>query len=802
VAVVRMLLHAELRQRWKSWLWLALLVALVSGLVLAGVAAGRRTSSAFPRFVLAHGYDAIAYSFEPLPKIAALPEVASVTAVQSPGSGTPRCACTHKISENGFSLYEVPKRGLSRLVKLVAGEMPSPSDPDQVLASFTWENDGVHVGSVIRLPTYARSQQSALVNGENVASQGPTIALHVVGIEAAESEFPGGSSVTEYDLYATQALARLLAGKTANYWGYFVRLTHGASDIPRFEADVQALGADGSSDQDTPAATVVASIHPQAVGWWILAGLTALVGIIVLGQAFSRQAAVASRTRGILSALGITQRQMVLVGMGRTLLVGALGVTGGILLAFLLSPLTPVGEARLAETSNGFTFDAFVLLLGAVAAMVLVLALGFVPALRSARTGPAEESHVARPSRIVGFLAGAGGPPSMLIGVRRALERGHGRDAVPVGSALLGSILAVAALCATTVFGASLSHLTATPSLYGQPFDAWLGTNGLPSTPNTMLSGLLHTRAVTGITGGISGDVRINGKTVDALAGDPLRGPLLLTTVNGELPSSATEITLGATTIREVGAHVGALVKVTAPVPGGGARTSTYRVVGTTSFPPDFGAGGLGTGAVFTFGGYFRAQCAPGTVETSCEKEASDSIGGVYLLRVQSGASGRAALSGLARQYPSSFSYPTTPANLVNFGEAVNFPFILGLVLIVFGVASLVHVLFVSVARRRREAGLLKALGLVRRQIAFSVWWQTTTVALVGIVVGVPVGIIVGRAIWQAFARNLGVLPESVVLGSVIVAVAVGALVVANLLAIGPAMVASRSRPASLLRSE
>jgi ABC-type lipoprotein release transport system permease subunit len=138
----------------------------------------------------------------------------------------------------------------------------------------------------------------------------------------------------------------------------------------------------------------------------------------------------------------------------------------------------------------------------------------------------------------------------------------------------------------------------------------------------------------------------------------------------------------------------------------------------------------------------------------------------------------------------------------VNFGEAVNFPLILGLVLIVFGVASLVHVLFVSVARRRREVGLLKALGFVRRQIAFSVWWQTTTVALVGIVVGVPVGIIVGRAIWQAFARNLGVLPESVDPVSVIVAVAAGTLVVANLLAIGPALVASRSRPASLLRTE
>ena len=60
----------------------------------------------------------------------------------------------------------------------------------------------------------------------------------------------------------------------------------------------------------------------------------------------------------------------------------------------------------------------------------------------------------------------------------------------------------------------------------------------------------------------------------------------------------------------------------------------------------------------------------------------------------------------MAKEYAASISYPVTPANLVNFGEAVNFPLIFGLVLIVFGITTLVHVLVVSVARRRREAGL------------------------------------------------------------------------------------------------
>jgi ABC-type antimicrobial peptide transport system permease subunit len=78
----------------------------------------------------------------------------------------------------------------------------------------------------------------------------------------------------------------------------------------------------------------------------------------------------------------------------------------------------------------------------------------------------------------------------------------------------------------------------------------------------------------------------------------------------------------------------------------------------------------------------------------------------------------------------------------------------------------------------------------------------TTTVGIVGIVVGVPVGIVLGRAIWQAFARNLGVLPVTVVSGWVILTVAGGALAVANVLAVGPAVAASRLRPAALLRSE
>ena len=796
-----MLFRAEARQRWKSWLLLGVLIAVTTGLILAGVSAGRRTAAAFPQLVATHGYDAVTYSSKPLPQIARLHEVRSVTSLRAPATAVPSCACSRTFSQEEFSLYVAPTKSLSHFVNLVAGRMPDPSDPYQVLASFTMQDFGVHVGTVMRVPFYAPSQRVALESG-HIIPRGPTLALHVVGIEASEGEFPGDNGDPEKDLYATAALTRALSGKTIAFSIYYVRLVHGVADIPKFESDTQALGALGSADQVTPATSVASSIHPQAVGWWILAALSALVGLVVVAQALARQSLVESETHGVLRALGLARRELILLGTARTLTIGIVGVLGGLVVSFLLSPLTPVGEARLAESSRGFTFDPFVAAIGALGVLVLLVGLGLLADLRTTRTESSGTTRVARPSRVVGLLAGAGAPPSLLIGVRRAVERGAGRDAVPVGSAMLGSILAVTALCATVVFGASLTHLTTTPALYGQPFDVSLSLNGSPAVPTPMLTHLERMRGITGITGGIGADVKINGKTVDALAGEPVHGSLLLTTVNGRYPHSDHELALGATTMRAVHAHVGSVVAVSAPRPGGGSRTSSYRVVGTTVFPPDFGAGGLGTGAVFTFGGFLGAQCPPGGSQAACGREAYEGGGGIYLLRFARGADGRAALGTVAKEYAASISYPVTPANLVNFGEAVNFPLIFGLVLIVFGITTLVHVLVVSVARRRREAGLLRALGFVRRQIAYSVWWQTTTIALVGLVVGVPVGIAVGRAVWQDFARSLGVLPDAVVVPWVIVALAAGTVVVASALAIGPAVVAARSRPASLLRSE
>ncbi len=405
-----------------------------------------------------------------------MPEVASATEVPSPATGQPLCSCGHLINAKDFSVQLLPVG--KPFSKLLSGRLPDSSSPDQVLASFTEQRDyDVQIGTVIRVPFYAASQFSAYFNatGTPPTPSGPTVAFHVVGIEASEGEFPAGQTPS-YTLYPGQGFARTVAPRTANYHVYLLRLRHGAADLARFGDDVNALsGASSAGFQgvDQLNASVEASIHPQAIGWWVLAALAALVGLLVIGQALARQSVVESGDYPTLATLGLEQRQLAMLATARNLVVAIVGAAGAaaLAIAIALSPIAPVGEARIAEPSTGVTFDPLVLLVGLLAVVVVVLALGIWPSLREGRTLSAEDEPLgSRPSAVVAQLAAAGAPPSAVIGVRHALQRGRGRSTVPVGTALIGTVLAVTALCGTAVFGAGLSHLTATPNLYGDPF--------------------------------------------------------------------------------------------------------------------------------------------------------------------------------------------------------------------------------------------------------------------------------------------------------------------------------------------
>ena len=134
--------------------------------------------------------------------------------------------------------------------------------------------------------------------------------------------------------------------------------------------------------------------------------------------------------------------------------------------------------------------------------------------------------------------------------------------------------------------------------------------------------------------------ISINKVTVGAIAGRAIRGRLLLSTVNGQLPSSDGQIGLGVTTMHQVGAHLGSTVRVTVSTPSGQRRTMPFRVVSQMSLPVIGNAVSLGNGAVFTLAGYEGAACTAAPNRASCRQEiAQDADGGIL-------AAGRAGPKG------------------------------------------------------------------------------------------------------------------------------------------------------------
>ena len=479
----------------------------------------------------------------------------------------------------------------------------------------------------------------------------------MVGLVVTENEFPAGTG-PRYDLFPTKALAAMINQRTPVLPVYFVRLRHGAADLPAFDGQLRRLNSLAADDLDIDAVAVQRTIRPQVAGWWVLAGLAALAGMAVIGQAAARQFSTDRDDRQALSAVGLGRRQFVALGPSRTVIIGAAGAAGAAALAILLSPLTPVGEARLAASSaRALVIDPIVMVAGMLATVAAVVVLSAWPAVRHARQLAGDRPRRPVPVALVRAVARIGAPPSMLIGVRYALERGRGRQPVPVGvgTALLGMVLAVAALCATAVFGASLTRLISSPALYGVPFQAEFTNEGSGSgaaVTGPILTGLRADRAIARITVATVAEIAVNDRHVRSLAATAIRGPALISVVDGRLPGGDHEIMLGAATMRSVGARACTLVRVTVTDPHNAVRAALFRVVGRASFPPSFGTGGLGDGAAMTLSALTDLQCPPGAGQATCQREVRQGYIYLVLARAAPGPAAAAHASQARRPVP------------------------------------------------------------------------------------------------------------------------------------------------------
>jgi putative ABC transport system permease protein len=109
---------------------------------------------------------------------------------------------------------------------------------------------------------------------------------------------------------------------------------------------------------------------------------------------------------------------------------------------------------------------------------------------------------------------------------------------------------------------------------------------------------------------------------------------------------------------------------------------------------------------------------------------------------------------------------------------------------IIIAVLGVVNTLALSVVERTREIGLLRALGLARRQLRRMVRLEAVVISLFGAVLGLGLGLV-----WGLTAQRLLALKGMQSLSipwSTVLAVVVGAALVGLLAAVGPALRASR----------
>ena len=123
-----------------------------------------------------------------------------------------------------------------------------------------------------------------------------------------------------------------------------------------------------------------------------------------------------------------------------------------------------------------------------------------------------------------------------------------------------------------------------------------------------------------------------------------------------------------------------------------------------------------------------------------------------------------------------------------------NLPLAVGGLLGLLAAGTLAHLLITSIRRRRGDLAVLKILGFVPGQLRRTVAWQANTIAVIALAFGVPIGTIIGRWIWLAFAHQLGVVAVPAVPVISVLILALGALIVANLIALVPSHAAARTR--------
>jgi FtsX-like permease family len=823
--------RATWRGVWRPALVVILLTGLLGAVSMASLAGARRTVSAYGRYLQSvHASDVMVNI--PSPDMSLIAKVEHLPGVRSSAAwaGLDANPVVHGRVDDSFLTDAVSGSvdgGFYRqdTLSVLRGRLPRPASTNEIaLTPGIAKLFGVGVGGTVRYQLYdAKTQKvvgSARFRVTAVVEAPPAL---VDQFDETEGAFLSRAATVRYGREIAYSWVGIrLDRATAGLSSFQSSLTHLTRQVGHgYAFEVRRMGTVHRQVQN--------SIRPQAVALAVFGGLAALALLVLVGQSLAQwleRSAVPLRT---LRAFGLTRRQAVMTfALGPALAVGV-GVGLAVVGAVALSPLAPLEPVRQFDPVRGAQFDAPVLLGGA---SILAVALaGVLASMAWRRARRRVDFREPASSAIAQAAVTAGLPRVVTLGIRFALEPPPSGRKSAVRANLIGTVTAVLAVVTAAVFGASLDGLVSHPDRYGWNWNVLIqnqggyGTFVTSANPASFHGGDGALDRLMKSQKGIAGwstfgftQLLIDGQTVPVLGLATHRGAVEPPTVSGRpLHASARyrlgprhervsdQIELGATTLRQLGKHVGDTVVV-----GAGRSTRRLTVVGVVTLP-SIGVGltdhvSLGTGAMLS-------------------EATLLSVEGLHSLNVSSDEAVSALPTTVAIDLapgtrPASVARPIVKADLgappggvyqvprelgaaiVDANQMSGQPLALALSLGVAALVSLSAAVAASARRRRRELAILQTLGMTRRQLRSIIMWQTLTLLLVAIVVGLPLGILAGRWTWAGFATSLGVVPVTVVPVTQLV-VGLALLVVAGPLFTSlPRVFSQRTSTAASLRSE
>ena len=782
-------LRCGLRARWQATLGLTLIVAVVGAVVLAFAAGAQRTASTPERFTnaLDRGFDGIIQQERGLPRLEELRALEGAELIESATFVFGGLAPPGSLDENGRLREDALDAAIDGLVfggayealdgKRLAGRDANPAKRGEFVATQSWvDANGAAIGDAFVFASLTQAQaDKAGFSGD--LPEGPGFPAVLVGIIDGPAADDDPSSRSEpIAVFPYTLLEEPEIGVATSIMS--VKLREGFS-LEALQGQLDALDEREAFILE-PAVIVGPSVRTavdaQSRGLWLLAAVSAVAAVAVLGQLITRQVRLSAADRSRLSAVGFTERQIAAESVGRAAVPILIGLLLAIVVAIPTSNLFPTGFARRLEPDPGLRVEAVALLAGALALMVALLLWNLV-AVGSSTVGP---DHV-RPFVVIEGIATKSPSATAATGLRFAFIRGE-RDSGSVRTSVAGLLMTVIGVVGALTFAASLQRLVTDPSRYGENYDGSFGS-GQTVVSDELLAALEAEPDIDALMLLSEGQARVDSYTLRLIGMEPVKGDVSPKVLAGRLPVSEDEIALGRLAARDLDVGVGDELALE-----GVDGTHTFRVTGLAVVPSIGSNDGVGQDGLVTYAGL--QQIDPSVVANTpiFNVRPGSAPGTVGRIMTENGAADTGEAS--------------VPAAITNLGRVRAIPYLLAALLGVLATLTVAHVMLTSMNNRRRDVAIVRCLGADRSWITRAVHWQATSFIVPPLVIGTPVGLIVGRLAFRSFADSVGAVNGASLPFVFVGAILVGLLVLANLAAAVPARRARRLAPALLLQSE